>query len=99
MLTLTVGDEISREDVLSRLVDMLYERNEFDFKRGTFRSKGDVIEVIPSYERTNGLMIEFFGDTVDRISEFDVVTGRVLKNKNSISLFPASHFVTNDDKL
>ena len=99
MLTLTVGDEISREDVLGRLVDMLYERNEFDFKRGTFRSKGDVIEVIPSYERTNGLMIEFFGDTVDRISEFDVVTGHVLNNKNSISLFPASHFVTNDDKL
>ena len=99
MLTLTVGDEISREDVLSRLVDMLYERNEFDFKRGTFRSKGDVIEVIPSYERTNGLMIEFFGDTVDRIAEFDVVTGHVLNNKNSISIFPASHFVTNDDKL
>lgn len=99
MLTLTVGDEISREDVLGRLVDMLYERNEFDFKRGTFRSKGDVIEVIPSYERTNGLMIEFFGDTVDRIAEFDVVTGHVLNNKNSISLFPASHFVTNDDKL
>ena len=99
MLTLTVGDDISREDVLRRLVDMLYERNEIDFKRGTFRSKGDVIEIIPSYERTNGLMIEFFGDTIDRISEFDVVTGHVLKNKTSISLFPASHFVTNDDKL
>ena len=99
MLTLTVGDDIAREEVLKRLVDMLYERNEMDFKRGTFRSKGDVIEIIPSYERTNGLMIEFFGDTVDRISEFDVVTGHVLKNKNSISIFPASHFVTNDDKL
>ena len=99
MLTLTVGDEISREEVLRRLVDMLYERNEVDFKRGTFRSKGDVIEVIPSYERTNGLMIEFFGDEIDRISEFDVVTGHVLRNKNSVSLFPASHFVTNDDKL
>ena len=99
MLTLTVGDDIAREEVLRRLVDMLYERNEMDFKRGTFRSKGDVIEIIPSYERTNGLMIEFFGDTVDRISEFDVVTGHVLKNKSSISIFPASHFVTNDDKL
>lgn len=99
MLTLTVGDDIAREEVLKRLVDMLYERNEMDFKRGTFRSKGDVIEIIPSYERTNGLMIEFFGDTVDRISEFDVVTGHVLKNKSSISIFPASHFVTNDDKL
>ena len=99
MLTLTVGDDIAREEVLRCLVDMLYERNEMDFKRGTFRSKGDVIEIIPSYERTNGLMIEFFGDTVDRISEFDVVTGHVLKNKSSISIFPASHFVTNDDKL
>ena len=99
MLTLTVGDEISREEVLRKLVDMLYERNEMDFKRGTFRSKGDVIEIIPSYERTNGLMIEFFGDEIDRISEFDVVTGHILKNKNSISIFPASHFVTNDDKL
>ena len=99
MLTLTVGDDIAREDVLKKLVDMLYERNEMDFKRGTFRSKGDVIEIIPSYERTNGLMIEFFGDTIDRISEFDVVTGHVLKSKNSISIFPASHFVTNDEKL
>ena len=99
MLTLNVGDEISREEVLKRLIDMLYERNEIDFKRGTFRSKGDVIEVIPSYERKHGIMIEFFGDEIDRISEFDTVTGQVLKNKKTISIFPASHFVTNDDKL
>jgi len=99
MLTLNVGDEISREEVLKRLIDMLYERNEIDFKRGTFRSKGDVIEIIPSYERKNGLMIEFFGDEIDRISEFDTITGKVLKNKKSISIFPASHFVTNDEKL
>ena len=99
MLTLNVDDEIEREEVLKRLVDMLYERNEFDFKRGTFRSKGDVIEIIPSYERTNGIMIEFFGDVIDRISEFDTVTGKIIKNKKSISIFPASHFVTNDEKL
>ncbi len=99
MLTLNVGDEISRDDVLKRLVDMLYERNEMDLKRGTFRSKGDTIEIIPSYERKNGILIEFFGDEVDRISEFDTVTGHVLKNKKSVSIFPASHFVTNDDKL
>ena len=99
MLTINVDDEIAREEVLRRLVDMLYERNEMDLKRGTFRSRGDVIEIIPSYERKNGIMIEFFGDTVDRISEFDTVTGRVLKNKKSVSIFPASHFVTNDDKL
>ena len=99
MLTINVGDDIAREEVLRRLVDMLYERNDLDLKRGTFRSRGDVIEVIPSYERKNGIMIEFFGDTIDRISEFDTVTGRVLKNKKSVSIFPASHFVTNDDKL
>ncbi len=99
MLTLTVGDEIERDTVLKKLVDMLYERNEMDLKRGTFRSKGDSIEIIPSYERKNGILIEFFGDEVDRISEFDTVTGHILKNKNSISIFPASHFVTNDEKL
>ena len=99
MLILNVGDNVSRDDVLKRLVDMLYERNEMDLKRGTFRSKGDIIEIIPSYERKNGILIEFFGDEVDRISEFDTVTGHVLKNKKSVSIFPASHFVTNDDKL
>lgn len=99
ILTINVNDDIAREEVLRRLVDMLYERNEMDLKRGTFRSKGDIIEIIPSYERTNGIMIEFFGDTVDRISEFDTITGKILKNKRSISIFPASHFVTNDDKL
>lgn len=99
MLTLTVGNEIERDTVLKKLVDMLYERNEMDLKRGTFRSKGDSIEIIPSYERKNGILIEFFGDEVDRISEFDTVTGHILKNKNSISIFPASHFVTNDEKL
>lgn len=99
ILTLNVGDEIEREEVLKRLVDMLYERNEMDFKRGTFRSKGDVVEVIPSYERTNGVRIEFFGDEIDRISSFDVVTGQVLNNKKSVSIFPASHFVTDEEKL
>ena len=99
ILTLNVDDEIEREEVLKRLVDMLYERNEIDFKRGTFRSKGDVIEIIPSYERKNGIRIEFFGDTIDRISSFDVVTGQALNYKKSVSIFPASHFVTDEEKL
>ena len=99
ILTITVSDEIKREEALRRLIDMLYERNDLDLKRGTFRSKGDIIEIIPSYERTNGIMIEFFGDTVDRISEFDTITGKILKNKKTVSIFPASHFVVNDDKL
>ena len=99
MLTLNVGDEIERDIVLKKLVDMLYERNDMDLKRGTFRVKGDSIEIVPAYERKNGILIEFFGDEIDRISEFDTVTGKIIKDKKSISIFPASHFVTSDDKL
>ncbi len=99
MLTLNVGDTIERDSVLKKLVDMLYERNDIDLKRGTFRVKGDSIEIIPAYERKNGLLIEFFGDEIDRISEFDTITGKILKDKKSVSIFPASHFVTSDDKL
>lgn len=99
MLTLNVGDEIERDIVLKKLVDMLYERNDMDLKRGTFRVKGDSIEIVPAYERKNGILIEFFGDEIDRISEFDTITGKIIKDKKSISIFPASHFVTSDDKL
>ena len=99
MLTLNVGDTIERNEVLKKLIDMLYERNEMDLKRGTFRSKGDSIEIIPADVHNNGILIEFFGDEIDRISEFDAVTGHILKNKKTISLFPASHFVTDDEKL
>jgi len=78
---------------------MLYERNDLDLKRGTFRAKGDTIEIIPASERKSGIMIELFGDEIDRISEFDTLTGKILKDKKSISIFPASHFVTSDEKL
>jgi len=99
MLTLNKGEEVERNYVLGRLVDMLYERSNFDLKRGIFRVKGDVIELIPAYQRTNGILIEFFGDEIERLCEFDVVTGAILKEKKSVSIFPASHFVTSDDKL
>lgn len=99
MLTLTVGDKIERNKVLVKLVEMLYERNDMDFKRGSFRVRGDVLEIIPPYQRTVGYRIEFFGDEIDRISEIDTLTGAVLNNKKTISLFPASHFVISDDKL
>lgn len=99
MLTLSVGEEIERNKVLTKLVEMLYERNDLDFKRGTFRVRGDSLEVIPAYENTKGYRIEFFGDEIDRISEIDSLTGVVLNNKKTISLFPASHFVVSDDKL
>ena len=99
MLTLSVGDNIDRDVVLKRLVEMLYERNDIDLKRGTFRVRGDSLEIIPSYERTNGLLIEWFGDEIDRISEVDMVTGHILKDKKSISIFAASHFVTDEERV
>ena len=99
MLTLTVGETIDRNAVLNKLVDMLYERNDIDFKRGTFRVRGDVVEVIPASERTNGIRIEFFGDEIDRISEIDTLTGNIKVNKKNVSIFPASLFVTSDEKL
>ena len=99
MLTINVGDVIDRNYVLKKLVDMLYERNDIDFKRGSFRVHGDVIEVIPNYEHSKGIRIEFFGNEVDRISEFEVITGKVLLDKKTISLFPASHFVTSEEHL
>ncbi len=99
MLTLTVGEQVERNKVLSKLIEMLYERNDLDFKRGTFRVRGDVLELIPAYQNQTGYRIEFFGDEIDRISEIDTLTGKVINNLKNISIFPASHFVVSDDKL
>ena len=98
-LTLKVGDTVERNKIMLKLVEMLYDRNELDFKRGTFRVRGDTLEIIPASEHSHGVRIEFFGDEIDRISEIDVLTGAIVNNKKSITLFPASHFVTSDDKL
>lgn len=99
MLTLTVGDTIDRDIILKKLVDMLYERNDMDLKRGTFRVRGDSLEIVPSSERNKAILIEWFGDEIDRISEVDTITGHVIKNKKTISIFAASHFVTDEEKL
>ena len=99
MLTLNISDKLDRNTVLTKLVDMLYERNDLDFKRGTFRVRGDIIEIIPSNQNTTGYRIEFFGDEIDRISEIDTLTGSIITNKKTISIFPASHFVVSDEKL
>lgn len=99
MLTLSVGDTVERNQVLVKLVEMLYERNDLDFKRGTFRVRGDVLEIIPAYQKTTGYRIEFFDNEIDRISEIDTLTGVVIENKKNISIFPASHFVVSDEKL
>ena len=99
MLTLNIGDQIDRNKVLTKLVEMLYERNDLDFKRGTFRVRGDILEIIPVNQNTTGYRIEFFGDEIDRISEIDTLTGVITSNKKTISIFPASHFVVSDEKL
>ena len=99
MLVLRCGDTVERDKIIEKLIDMLYERNNMDFKRGTFRAKGDVLEIIPVNQHSKGIRVEFFGDEIDRICEFDVVTGAILTNKETISIFPASHFVTSEGKL
>ena len=99
MLTLIVGDTIDRDEILEKLVNMLYERSVNDFTRGTFRVKGDTIEIIPVYEKKNGIRIELFGDEIEKIYEFDTLTGNIINEKKSVSIFPASHFVTSEEKL
>ena len=98
-LTLSVNQEIDRDVVLEKLVTMLYERNNLDLKRGSFRVKGDILEIVPVSQHGKAIRIDFFGDSIDRICEFDTLTGAILSNKKTITIFPASHFVTSEDKL
>jgi len=99
MLTLNVGDTKDRNEILEKLIDMLYERNDLDLKRGSFRVRGDILEIVPINQHNHGIRVDFFGDEIDKITEFDTVTGKNITNKNTISIFPASHFVTSEDKL
>ena len=99
MLTLSVGETIDRNEILTKLVEMLYERNNLDFKRGTFRVRGDIIEIIPANHNTVGYRIELFDNEIDRISEIDTLTGAITNNLKNVSIFPASHFVVSDEKL
>ncbi len=99
MLILTVGDSIKRNDIINKLIDMTYERSDIDFHRGTFRVRGDIIDIISVNEHANGIRIELFGDEVDRICSFDPVTGAIIQNKKTITISPASHFVTSEEKL
>ena len=99
LLIINEGMELGRDNVIERLVEMLYERNNLDLKRGSFRVRGDVIELVPISQHGKGIRIEFFGDEVDRISEFDTLTGTIIQDKKSITIYPASHFVTDEEKL
>ena len=99
MLILSAGQKIKRNDIINHLVDMTYERNDIDFHRGTFRVRGDIIDVVPVNEKAHGIRIELFGDEVDKIGLFDPLTGAMEKNVKNISIFPATHFVTSPLKL
>ena len=99
VLNLRPGQEIERDDVLRRLIEIQYERNDIDFKRGTFRVRGDCVELIPAATSDYGLRIEFFGDEIDRISEFDHLTGKVLGERDHVAIYPNTHYVTSPEYL
>lgn len=99
VLSLRVGMEKERNEVLRDLVDIQYARNDIDFQRGTFRVRGDSLEIIPASREEHCIRIEFFGDEIDRIREVDALTGEIIGDRDHVAIFPASHFVTRDEKM
>lgn len=99
MLSLRPGMTKDRDDVLRKLIDIQYDRNDVDFQRGTFRVRGDVVEIFPVNSSDSAIRVEFFGDEIDRISEIDVVTGKIIGERNHVSIFPASHYITPPEKM
>ena len=99
MLVLEKNMHIKRNEIINKLVDMAYERNDIDFHRGTFRVHGDIIDIVPAGEKSQAIRVDLFGDEIDRITLFDPVTGALIQEKKTISIFPASHFVTSDEKM
>ena len=99
VLSLRPGMEKARDEVLRKLVDIQYTRNDMDFTRSTFRVRGDVVEIIPAASSERAIRVEFFGDEIDRISEVDTLTGEILGLREHVAIFPASHYVTPPDKL
>ncbi|WP_297990076.1 excinuclease ABC subunit UvrB [Anoxybacillus sp.] len=99
VVSLRVGMEIERDYLLRRLVDIQYERNDIDFRRGTFRVRGDVVEIFPASRDEHCIRIEFFGDEIERIREVDALTGHVMAEREHVAIFPASHFVTREEKM
>ncbi|MDT8716099.1 excinuclease ABC subunit UvrB [Clostridium sp. 19966] len=98
-LSLREGMNKERDEVIKKLVEMQYERNEIDFHRSTFRVKGDVLDIVPASTNQKGIRIEFFGDEIERIREFDILTGEILHDLKHTQIFPASHFATSQEKL
>ncbi|MBU8880946.1 excinuclease ABC subunit UvrB [Bacillus sp. FJAT-29790] len=99
VLSLRTGMEMERNQLLHRLVDIQYERNDIDFQRGTFRVRGDVVEIIPASRDERCIRVEFFGDEIDRIREVDSLTGEIIGDRDHVAIFPRSHFVTREEKM
>lgn len=99
ILSLRTGMELDRDEVIRKLVDIQYERNDINFVRGKFRAHGDVLEIFPSSQDSRAFRIEFFGDEIERISEIDVLTGEILGVRSHVAIYPASHYVTTKDKM
>ncbi len=99
VISLRKGMDRERDEVVKKLIDIQYNRNEYDFQRGTFRMRGDVLEIIPVSFGERAIRVEFFGDTIDRITEVDILTGENLGERNHISIFPASHYATPKEKI
>jgi excinuclease ABC subunit B len=98
-ISLRQGMQKDRDEIIKKLVEIQYERNEIDFHRGTFRVRGDVLDIVPSNSVSRGIRVEFFGDEIDRLREFDILTGEILKDLKHTSIFPASHFATSTERL
>ncbi|GJM75359.1 hypothetical protein HMSSN036_75750 [Paenibacillus macerans] len=99
VLSLRVGMEKPRNQILSRLVDIQYQRNDINFVRGTFRVRGDVLEIFPASKGEHAVRVEFFGDEIERITEIDVLTGELVGEREHVAIFPASHFVTQEETM
>ncbi|GEN36373.1 UvrABC system protein B [Aneurinibacillus danicus] len=99
LLSLRRGMEKNRDDVLRKLIDIQYNRNDVNFTRGTFRVRGDVVEIFPAANSEHAIRVEFFGDEIERITEIDALTGEVLAEREHVAIFPASHYVTGQDKM
>ncbi|CAM5190700.1 UvrABC system protein B OS=Ureibacillus acetophenoni OX=614649 GN=uvrB PE=3 SV=1 [Ureibacillus acetophenoni] len=99
VVSIRTGMEIERNELLRKLVDVQYERNDINFQRGTFRVRGDVVEIFPASRDEHCIRVEFFGDEIDRIREVDALTGEILGERDHVAIFPASHFVTREEKM
>lgn len=99
MISLRPGMEKDRDDVIRKLIEIQYDRNDMDFQRGTFRVRGDVLEIIPADKSESAIRIDFFGDEIEKITEIDILTGEFIGTRNHVAIFPASHYVTTSEKM